>query len=171
MSFTWCLAAEGFRFMVVILWTINRGLDPFLLKNLHHLGTWCMDANLRLLSFWNSTEILALFYPYKNFIANSRLFPSGTQPRFWTFCRYLVHPPIQNTYARKLSDWVLSSNLQISCPFFQGALPLAALLISWRCYKSFFQVAVSVILFVLSLCSISNKNYLSPETIKSIQIF
>ena len=45
-------------------------------------------------------------------------------------------------FALKLSHRVLSSSRQISCSFFQGAMPLTALYVSWDCYKSFFPVAV-----------------------------
>ena len=56
----------------------------------------------------------------------------------------LVLPPFQDAHARKLSNQVLSSSRQMSCPFFQGALLLTAVSvsISLGCYKSFLPVAI-----------------------------
>ena len=91
----------------------------------------------------------------------------GTQPRFCPFYCCLVLPPFQDTYARKVSYRVLSSSHQMSCPFFQRALLLTALSISWGCYKSFLPVAVFSY-FISVICSVPYpyKNYLSPAMIK-----
>ena len=115
----------GCQLKVNIFWALNRGSGPFTLTKTWSL-TWCLDAN-------------------------SRLFFLGTQPKFWPFFCCLIHLPFQDTYACKLSHRVLSSSLHVSCPFFQGALPLAALPVSWGCYKFFLPVAV----LNYSICVIS----------------
>ena len=124
---------------MVILWRLNQGLGPFPPKKLHHL-----------LDVWMLTQ---------------SCYPLVTQPRFWPFVCCLVLLPFQDSYACKLSHRVLSSSLLISCPFFQEALPLAALFLEVVINLSF-QLLSSVILFVSSVHSISYKNYQSPEMMK-----
>ena len=122
--FSWGLDTN-WKFMV-ILWTLNRGLGLILLKKLDYLLDICM--------------------------LTQGCYPLGTQSRFWPFFCCLVHPFFQNTYVWKLSHWVLATNLQISFPFFQRALPLAALSVSWCCYKSFISADV-LNYYICVICS------------------
>ena len=124
------------------LWTLNQDLGP-----LHHL-TLCLDANSRL-SSEQSTDVLTLLPSQKLhqlfdiWMVTQGCFPWalswGSCPftaalhfllfKILTFVSYLIQ------YFHQAVKFLVHS-------FFQRALPLTALSISWGCYKSFLPVAV-----------------------------
>ena len=134
--------------------------------------TWCLDTNSKLLSFGHSAKVLALLPSQKlHHLLDVWTLTQGCFP--WTLNRgsgpftaalYILFFKILMLVSYLIEYFQQAFKFPVH--FFRQPCRLLVCLILEVVINLSFQLLSSIILFVLSVRSISYKNYLNPETRK-----